>query len=231
MPLFDTDDARIHYELCGDPAGEPVLLIAPGGMRSTLERWGALAWNPMTALGDYRVIAMDQRGAGASSGALAEGWETYTADQLGLLDHLGAERFHALGMCIGGAYIMGLARMAPERLASAVMFQPIGLEGNRHVFHDLFDGWAAEQEADPALAARLRRAMWGGDFLFNGTREEAAAFPAPLFVFMGDDVYHPSSISRELAGLAPGATLVERWKDDPRGVDSAVKGFLERNGV
>lgn len=226
MPYFETDDVRIRYELSGDPAGEPILLIAPGGMRSTLERWAGLPWNPMAALDRYRVIAMDQRGAGQSTGPLASGWDTYTADQLGLLDHLGVDRFHAVGMCIGGAYIMGLARAAPGRLASAVMFQPIGLDENRDAFHAMYDSWAAESGADADAIAALRQAMWSGDFMFNGSRDETAAFPAPLLVFMGDDLYHPSSTSREVAALAPSATLVDRWKDDPEGVDAAVRRFL-----
>ena len=34
-----------------------------------------------------------------------------------------------------------------------------------------------------------------------------------LLILLGDDEYHPQSVSRELAALAPNATLVERWKD------------------
>ena len=39
---------------------------------------------------------------------------------------------------IGGPYIMGLIRHAPARIASAVMMQPIGLDGNRDAFHAPF---------------------------------------------------------------------------------------------
>jgi hypothetical protein len=52
---------------------------------------------------NFRVIAMDQRNAGASIGAIEadHGWHTYAAVHLALLDHLGTERCHLLGVCIG----------------------------------------------------------------------------------------------------------------------------------
>ena len=59
---------------------------------------------------------------------------TIRDDQLALLDHLGIERFHVAGMCIGGSFIMELIEAAPERVASAVMLQPIGFEGNRQAY-------------------------------------------------------------------------------------------------
>jgi len=45
---------------------------------------------------------------------------------------------------------------------------------------------------------------------------------------MGDDQYHPQSTSRELAALAPHATLIERWKDDEvlDATDITIKSFL-----
>jgi hypothetical protein len=36
----------------------------------------------------------------------------------------------------------------------------------------------------------------------------------PMLVLMGNDLYHPETTSREIAGLAPNAQLVERWKDE-----------------
>ena len=60
-------DADLHYEEHG--AGFPILLIAPGGMRSVISAWEKAPWNPVEHLADrYRVIAMDQRNAGASVG-------------------------------------------------------------------------------------------------------------------------------------------------------------------
>ena len=92
MPTFHAGDAELYYEVHGD--GFPILLIAPGGMRSEMTFWERTPWNPVTQLADrYRVITMDQRNAGRSTAPVGagDGWHTYTADQLALLDHLPAD--------------------------------------------------------------------------------------------------------------------------------------------
>ena len=69
MPILKRPDAEIYYEEYG--SGYPVLLLAPGGMRSQTAMWHSPAggpprvWNDWTEVlaKDYRVIAMDQRNA------------------------------------------------------------------------------------------------------------------------------------------------------------------------
>ena len=122
MAIYERDGAAIYYEEHG--AGFPVLLIAPGGMKSATPVWAGTPWHPIEQLaGEFRVIAMDQRNAGQSSGPISgtDGWQTYTDDQLGLMEHLGCERFHVAGMCIGGPYAFGMIQSAPERVASAML--------------------------------------------------------------------------------------------------------------
>ncbi|MEZ5560965.1 MAG: alpha/beta hydrolase [Pseudomonadales bacterium] len=219
MPVFQDGETSIYYEERG--AGFPVLLIAPGGMRSAVSYWRNTPWNPAEALSDgYRVIAMDQRNAGQSLAPVRadDGWHVYTRDQLRLLDHLGVERFHVAGMCIGGPYCMGLIEAAPERVASAVLFQPIGLEDNRQAFYDMFDSWADElkpQRPDTPAAAweSFKHNMYDGDFLFNVDEAFVAGCPTPLLVLCGNDLYHPRSTSLTIARVAPKAELVEQWKE------------------
>ena len=96
MPMLSRDDVHLYYEEHG--TGFPLLLIAPGGMRSAVSCWDSTPWNPIEQLSPhYRVIAMDQRNAGRSVAPVraTDSWHTYTADQLALLDHLGVERFLA----------------------------------------------------------------------------------------------------------------------------------------
>ncbi len=238
MAIFEHDGVRLHYEVEGD--GFPILVIAPGGMRSANDLWATVPWNPRTALSNrYQVIGMDQRNAGASTAPVgaADGWATYTADQLALLDHLGVEECHVLGMCIGGPYIFGLLMSSHDRFRSAVLLQPVGIDDNRAAFTEMFDGWAEEvgpdhPETGPDDWAAFRQNMWGGDFVLTATREQVAACETPLLVMMGDDLYHPRSTSREIASLAPRATLVERWKDDDvlADTDATIKRFLAEHG-
>ena len=234
MPFFERDDTRIYYEICGD--GPPVLALAPGGLQSSIPIWGGVSYNAVERLAsNYQVIVMDQRNAGQSTAPITggDGWREYTADQIALLDHLGVERFHAAGMCIGGSFIMGLAEAVPERLASAVMLQTIGYDDNRETFFELFDSWSAGvKPAHPSVGedewAKFRSTMFGGDFLFNVSEDVVARCQIPLLVLMGEDVYHPEATSRRVAELAPHATLIERWKEgaDAMAASAAIDAFL-----
>ncbi len=234
MAVFENGSVSLHYDVEGD--GFPVLLIAPGGMRSANELWTGMPWNPRSALsGAYRVIGMDQRNAGRSTGPVGadDGWATYTRDQLSLLDHLGVERCHVVGMCIGGPYIMGLLTAAPERFASAVVLQPVGIDDNRQAMYDMFDQWVgmiddAHVDMSDEDWTSFRSAMWDGEFVLTATAEQVAACTTPMLVAMGNDLYHPQSTSRRLAELAPNAQLVEEWKQGEALVafDGIVTGFL-----
>lgn len=216
MTVFERDDVKIHFDVRGE--GSPVLLLAPGGMRSVAALWERAPFDPREELADdFQVIAMDQRNAGASTGPVTaeDGWHTYADDQLALLDHLGIERCHVLGMCIGGPFCLELMRRAPDRIASGVLLQPIGADANRDIFFELFEGWAAElPEPVPGPALRaFRERMFGGEFTFNLDRAGVAALQTPMLVLRGDDPYHPASISEAIADTAPRAELIENWKE------------------
>src|SRR6266702_8289966 len=95
--FYEKGPVSIHYEEAG--SGFPLLLIAGGGLNSTisgLTRGGP--FNPIEEFkGEYRSIASDLRNAngGQSSGPLEvdRPWDAYTDDHLGLMDHLGTEKF------------------------------------------------------------------------------------------------------------------------------------------
>jgi hypothetical protein len=55
--------------------------------------------------------------------------------------------------------------------------------------------------------------MYGGDFVFNVSREFVRTCEIPMLVLLGNDRYHPSVTSREIVELAPHAELVEHWKE------------------
>ena len=180
------------------------MFIAPGGMRSAASFWERTPWNPIEQLAPhYRVIAMDQRNAGRSVAPIqaTDSWHVYTADQLALLDHLGIDRFHVAGMCIGGPYIMGLIQAVPHRVTSAVLFQTIGLHNNRQAFFEMFDSWAQDlkpkrSEVSEAAWESFKKSMYGGEFLFNVSREFVSHCQTPLLVLLGNDLHHPAETSR-----------------------------------
>jgi pimeloyl-ACP methyl ester carboxylesterase len=221
MPTLERDEATsIYYEVHGQ--GFPLVLFAPGGVRSSIAFWSRAAYDPIRELSsDFRVIAIDQRNAGRSRAPIraSDGWHSYTEDHLALLDHLGIERAHLLGNCIGPSFQLALIAKAPERVAAAVLQQPIGLANdNRAAFRTAFDSWASEiapqhPEASAQDFAVFRERLYGADFVFSASREAVRAIQAPLLVLLGSDLHHPSETSREIAALAPRAELVERWKE------------------
>jgi pimeloyl-ACP methyl ester carboxylesterase len=235
MATFTRGETSIHYEVTG--SGHPVLLLAPGGMLSSIALWSRCPFHPVHELADrFRVIAMDQRNAGQSRGPIdpTDGWDTYMGDHLALLDELHVERCHVLGMCIGSAFCLSLAAHAPDRLTAAVLAQPIGISGsNREVFLQMFDGWAEElakvrPEVPRAAFSSFRHNLYDGQFAFSVSREQVRACKIPLLVLRGNDVYHPSDIAEEIARIAPRGELVESWKEGEavaRAV-TRVKAFL-----
>jgi pimeloyl-ACP methyl ester carboxylesterase len=237
MPSFEHAGVSLYYEEFG--SGHPLLLFAPGGMRSSVEFWHRSPFDPTVELAtDFRVIAMDQRNAGRSRGPVSasDGWHTYTADHLALLDHLGIERSHIMGGCIGGSYCFSMIKTAPARITAAVIQNPIGLKDNRDAFREMFDGWAKELKArapdlsDSALAS-FRENMYGGEFVFTASRDFVAACATPMILLNGSDMYHPADISAEIARLNPRIEVVADWKT-PETAPQAVKrvrAFLKRH--
>jgi pimeloyl-ACP methyl ester carboxylesterase len=240
MAQFTEGDVSLRYEDLG--SGYPVLLLAPGGLNSTVEFWDRAPIDPLVQLRDsYRLIAMDQRNAGRSTGPFAvdDPWGSYVTDQLRLVDHLGIERFHVMGCCIGCSYALGLAQRAPERVSAAVLEQPIGIiDDNRSLWLTGRQNWANKLiEGRDDLAAADGEAfgvkMWEeNDFVGAVTREFVRSCTTPLLVLPGVDAPHPYVTGIEVAELAPGAELVDPWRDTTEHVDQAtvaVKAFLARH--
>jgi pimeloyl-ACP methyl ester carboxylesterase len=244
MPVLEKGDLSLRYEEYGE--GFPLLLLAPGGMRSELQFWTGRPgapdqkppWiDPTLDLSDrFRVIAMDQRNAGRSRASVgpADAWATYAADAVALLDHLGIDRTHAMGGCIGSSYVLSLIQAAPGRVEAAVLQNPIGLTAdNRALFRAMFDDWATEirpdhPEADDSTWNSFREAMFGGDFVFSVSRQFVATCPVPLLVLAGADAFHPPAVAAEIARLAPKAELVEKWagEDLKAATRDKIRAFL-----
>src|SRR5262245_14771376 len=93
--FYEKGSVRIHFEEFG--SGFPLLLIAGGGLNSTI----AGLKNPFDAIeefkGEYRCVAADLRNAwsGQSTGPLEidRPWDSHTDDQLGVMDRLGINKF------------------------------------------------------------------------------------------------------------------------------------------
>lgn len=98
--------------------GEPLLLIQ--GMSCHGGMWGDAFVEPLAR--EYEVISYDHRGVGASSRAD----EPFTVadladDAAALLEVLGRDSAHVLGISMGGMVAQELALRAPDRVRSLVL--------------------------------------------------------------------------------------------------------------
>jgi pimeloyl-ACP methyl ester carboxylesterase len=240
MPSFRHHGASLYYEEYGQ--GFPILTFAPAGLQSTIEVWSrpAASINPITEFAaTFRVIAMDQRNAGGQSHAsitAQDGWDTYTADHLALLDHLGIQRCHLYGQCIGGSFILNLLKAQPERVASAVLAQPIGRVGTMPAGRSArFEAWAESlkdhPEATPPVLDAVYQNLYGPGFVYCVDRALVSTCATPCLVLAGNDEAHPLPISEELAKLLPNCELIPEWKTGTAltAARQRVKEFLSKH--
>ena len=112
MPRVRVGDIDMYYLEAG--AGEPLVLIM--GFSGDHTAWGFR----IRAFADaYRVIAFDNRGAGQTDAPDTP----YTirmmaGDTIGLMDALGIDRAHVLGVSMGGMIAQEIALTHPQRVRS-----------------------------------------------------------------------------------------------------------------
>jgi len=235
MSFYEKGPVRIRYEETGSRF--PLLLIAGGGLNSTISSL-TNPFNPIEEFkGEYRCIASDLRNAnsGQSSGPLEidRPWDAYTDDHLGLMDHLGIKKFMVLGFCIGGPFIWNLLRRAPNRVVAAVLAQP---SGSRPEMRDLFydnnmKGWGPElvrrrPEISMEMVDRFLTRMYrtNPDFVFTVTRDFVRTCQTPVLILPDDIPAHPYAVAMEAAMLAPKAEVsVFPWKEPKERIPLAVR--------
>lgn len=116
MAKIFVGETELHCERGGE--GEPLLLIQ--GMGGTHLSWGEPFRSALEA--SFDVIVFDNRGIGLS--APFEGSFTIVEmgeDAAGLLDELGVESAHVVGISMGGMIAQELALAQPRRLRSLTL--------------------------------------------------------------------------------------------------------------
>jgi pimeloyl-ACP methyl ester carboxylesterase len=234
--FYERGPVRVHFEEAG--SGFPLLIIAGGGLNSTIS---GLARGPFNAIeefkAEYRCIAADLRNAndGQSSGPLEidRPWDAHTDDHIGLMDHLGIDRFMVMGFCIGGPLVWNLLKRAPDRIVAAVLAQP---SGSRPEMRDLF--YEGNMKTwGPALTARrpditketvdkflTRMYRTNPDFVFTVTRDFVRNCQTPVLILPDDIPAHPYAVAMEAAMLAPKAEVsMFPWKEPKERIPLAVR--------
>lgn len=166
MPITErADGALIHHASHG--SGFPVLLLGPTGADGATDEPGL--FGTVRALDAYRVITADRRHTGGSTAPLAPfSYAEAAADQLAVLDDLGADAVHVVASGDGTALALRLAHDAPARIASLVLQAPVGLDSTNTIgsFHAPYDEamrLARAEGLEGVVAAAVRDGRFGAE--------------------------------------------------------------------
>jgi pimeloyl-ACP methyl ester carboxylesterase len=226
--FYEKGNVRIRYAEIGQ--GFPLLATPGGGLNSRIAVWARAVINiPEEFKNDFRIITMDQRNAsgGESTGPVPvdNPWDAFADDQLGVMDHLGIDKFMFFGNCIGGPFAMKLMQRAPQRVVAAILSQPVGHRPEQpdYMFNSGRDVWFKEfheRRPDASMATvekylhNLYRVQ--PDFVYSVSRDFAKSCQTPMIVLPDDIVAHPLKVAIDIASLAPNAEItVFPWKDEP----------------
>jgi len=120
MPTIHANGIDVHYIAAGH--GTPVVLLA--GFGGDHLSWG-LQFPAFRAR--HRTVAIDNRGCGRSSAPdVPYTTRLMAADTIGVLDHLGIEAAHLVGVSLGGMIAQEIALAHPARVLSLQLHSTAG---------------------------------------------------------------------------------------------------------
>ncbi|MCX4885832.1 alpha/beta fold hydrolase [Streptomyces sp. NBC_00847] len=123
MPQLEVDGAALTYDDEGPRDGDGVPLVFVHGWTANRHRWD----HQMTHFAERRrVIRLDLRGHGESSGAGVRTVAELAGDVIALLDHLKVDRAVLVGHSMGGMIAQTITLDHPDRVERLVLVNSIG---------------------------------------------------------------------------------------------------------
>jgi pimeloyl-ACP methyl ester carboxylesterase len=243
---------EIAYDELGDPQGEPMLMVM--GLGTQL-----IHWHPdfCELLGErgFRVIRFDNRDAGRSTRvdapmpgrwAMLGLWRSRPAytlydmagDGAGLLQHLGVESAHVVGVSMGGMISQAMAIRHPERVRSLALMMTY--PGKRHqmvprmrAFATLLWGTPRTREGFIEQAVRIFRVI--GSPGFERDEQWLRQLRVPTVVVHGSkDPLNRLAGGKALARAIPDSRLVVipgMGHDLPRGAWPTIVDAIADNAA
>jgi pimeloyl-ACP methyl ester carboxylesterase len=234
--FYERGPVRIRYDEAG--SGFPLLILPGGGLNSVMAGLATHPFNPIEEFkGEYRCIFADLRNAnpGQSSGPLEidRPWDSFADDHLGLMDHLGIDKFMVLGFCIGGPFIWNLLKRAPGRIVAAVPAQPVGFrpEMPTLLYDGSMAGWGPDlvkrrPDLNMTMVEKFLFNLYRAnpDFVMTVSRDFVRNCQTPVLIMPDDIPPHPYAVAMECAMLAPKAEVsMFPWKEPKERIPLAVR--------
>jgi pimeloyl-ACP methyl ester carboxylesterase len=223
MSRFRNGDVEIGY--LDEGQGQPIVLVH--GFASTKEvNWVHPGWVTTLARAGRRVIALDNRGHGASSKLYDPAIyhsATMADDVRALLDHLNIERADVMGYSMGARITAFLALSHAARVRSAI-FGGLGVRlvegvGLPESIADALEALSLDDVRDPTgrmfriFAEQTKSDLRALAACIRGSRQtlsasQVASIRVPVLVAVGTKDQVAGS-ARELAALIPGARALD----------------------
>ena len=160
LPL---NSGKMYYQVHG--SGEPLVFVHGMGLDHRM-------WDEQVAgfCKMYQVISYDLRGFGKSS--LPDAPYNHPEDLIMLLDFMGIEKAHYIGLSMGARVVTDLSIMYPERVCSITLVDSV-LHGYKQTSMDLMAISTAAREVSPKAANQL----WFEHALFAPARRNPEVAP------------------------------------------------------
>ena len=147
---IEANQIQINCELSGQPLGGKVVLSHVIGSSLVM-------WEPQMAMLNerFRVLRYDTRGLGSSSAPNQPySMEMLVADAVALLDAVGFDRVHWVGLSLGAMIGMGIAINHPDRLQSLTLCDSMAIvrESGKGIWKERLSSTSMESLVEGAVA-------------------------------------------------------------------------------
>ena len=210
------NDIEMYYEIRGE--GEPLILLHGGGGIGA--NWEVVFKVPPEG---YRLVVPDLRGHGKTTNpSMAFTFRQSALDVFALLDHLGIERFKAIGMSMGAKTLLHMATVQPSRVEAMVLVSatPYFPEQARSLMREMSPDNRTDAEwqqmrqwhkqGDEQIRAIWRQAKAFADSYddMNFTPPYLATITARTLIVHGDrDPLYPVNLAMEMYDAIPRSYL------------------------
>lgn len=228
MPYAPSRDVELFYDTTGDPGNPPVLLVA--GLGQQMIGWDIEAVEDLSSRG-HLVIRFDNRDVGLSTkvdgkiniqavfAAVLSGrtpdvpydLRDMGNDGLAVLDHLGIERAHVVGVSMGGMVTQRMAIESPDRLATLTTI--MSTTGSISVGQATPEASAffmrapsSSREAAIADTMEMMKVYWGPH---HWDEQRARARAAAAF----DRSFYPEGVGRQFAAILADGDRTAQLRD------------------